>query len=63
MSGSPKRRLGPLPQYKTNETGSPSAISSEIMRNINCGSAGCSRLNAHVLNDRSTVSALIVAFV
>jgi len=52
------RQRGPLPQYKMKDTGPSSAIDSDISRAINCRSVGCSRLNAQVLKDRKTVSAL-----
>jgi hypothetical protein len=58
VSGPPTSVRGPFPQYRTKETGFPSAILSAMDRSINCGSAGCSRLNAQVLKERRTVSAV-----
>src|SRR5215217_6577115 len=57
MSGAAILVRGPFPQYITKGTGSSRAIESEMMRSIEAASDGCSRLNAHVLNDRSTVVA------
>src|SRR5215217_4910557 len=54
MSGAAILVRGPFPQYITKGTGSSRTIESEMMRSIEAASDGCSRLNAHVLKDRST---------